>query len=211
MTISLNLGKGLKFQDHKIVTDLSPFDEEDNELIKVLDDGLYVSDLSGASGGIGGSSPDGVTITESPKGKLKLNVDYVQLIYSMGYRVVSDRSSANLKYSDTLKTLNDIVTEMNRCSSANYTSYYFRKGDLFQLVSYTNGSRPNTSYSYMEDCNRYISCVGEEENNETKVLFVVDSASYSGRKCTQLTLTCLYVKEGEASNFVPKQIYTYPS
>lgn len=205
MKISLNIGKGLKFTNHMIVTDIS----KDNDLVKVMSDGLYVPDLSGKEGGVGGTSPDNITIIDE-NNKLKINVDYVQLIYSMGYREVSDRSDYTLKYSDKLKDLNDIVTEMNRCHAADYTSYYFRKGDLFQLVTFSIGSRPNTYYSYMEESNRYVAGGNEGLNNETKVLFVVDSATYSGYKCTQLTLTCLYVKEGEESNFVPKQTYSYP-
>lgn len=206
MKISLNIGKGLKFENHKLVTDIS----NENDLIKVMDDGLYVPDLSGKDGGAGGTSIDNVTIVETSNKKLKLNVGYVQLIYSMGYRVVSDRSSHTLKYSNTLKNMNDIVTEMNRCSAADYTSYYFQKGDLFQLVTFSIGSRPNSYYNYMEESNRYVSGGSEGTNNETKVLFVVDSASYSGWKCTKLTLTCLYVKDGEESNFTPKQTYSYP-
>lgn len=207
MTISLNIGKGLKFENHKLVTDIS----NENDLIKVMDDGLYVPDLSGKDGGAGGTSPDNITIMETSNKKLKLNVNYVQLIYSMGYRVVSDRSSHTLKYSNTLKNMNDIVTEMNRCSAADYTSYYFQKGDLFQLVTFSIGSKPPyTYYSYMEESNRYVTGGNEGTNNETKVLFVVDSVSYYRYKCTKLTLTCLYVKDGEESNFTPKQTYSYP-
>lgn len=200
MTISLNIGKGLRFANHRLVTDTS----NENDLIKVMADGLYVPDLSGKDGGAGGTSPDNVTIVETSNKKLKLNVDYVQLIYSMGYRVVSDRSSVTLKYSDALKDMKAIFTEMNTHASLNYTSYYFRKGDLFQLVTASIGAKPRGASYYMEDSNRYV------PGNETKVLFVVDSASYSGYKCTKLTLTCLYVKEGEESNFVPKQTYSYP-
>lgn len=203
MKISVNIGKGLKFENHKITTDTSL----ENSLMQKKADGLYVPNLNGVNGGVGGTSTDNITIIES-YGKLQLNVDYVQCIYSMGVYVVSDRSSMVLKYSSTLKNMTNIITEMNLYAYANYTAYYFRPGDLFQLVSFSLGTKPwGYSSGYMEDSNRYIS--NGDGSNETKVLFVVDSATYSGHRCTQLTLTCLYTKAGEISNFVKGNTYNY--
>lgn len=205
MTISVNIGKGLKFTaDHGITTDVYAL----NELIRKYDDGLYVPNLSGNDGGLGGTSVDSLTIIEDSSNKPKLNVDYVQCIYSMGYRVVDSRSAHALTYSSTLKTITSIVSEMNYYAYADYTSYYFRKGDLFQLVTFSIGSRPyGYSGGYMEESNRYIS--NGEGNNETKVLFVVDEAKYKGHKCIKLVLTCLYTKADETSNFTKGQVYSF--
>lgn len=206
MKISLAAGQGLTFNDHKLTVDI----KQDEQNIEKKIDGLYVNSLNGHEGGIGGTVSDGVSIIEVGE-KPQVNVDYIQMIYSIGYRVVNDRSTPVLSYSDNVKTISDIMTEMNYYSSMDYTAYFLRTGDLLQLVTFSHGARPYKSTGqYMEESNRYIAT--GTTNNETKAMFVVNSATYNGKRCTVLSLTCIYVKTGgdEGLTFTVGTTYQNP-
>lgn len=196
--ISVDLGKGLTFNGNKITTNW-----EMNDNITKNSDGLFVPDLSGASGGVGGSTADEITIHELADKTLEIKRDVVQWIHSMCVNQVTNRSSET-SYTvaeNTVKTIDDIRDECNANSKHGiaWTQYVFQVGDLFSLRG-TAHPVMYTGWRYaMDDGNRYT-------GDYCWALFVVTGVTYPrDYYASSLSLKCLY---SATSSYVKGTTYT---
>ena len=190
-TINVKLGNGLTFNGNKIAIDC----DLTNGLIERRSNGLYVPDLSGNSGKDNGSTIDHVTIINhnNSTDKIAINRDVVQLIFAMCAYKITNRTSKTLKRSSELKTIQDIINEINHLynQGINHTSYNMQIGDLFMLKGYPNAMNRDDTDSTMEDGNRY-------PDSTILALFVVDNIS-STLPVEHLSITCLWSNINEYS------------
>lgn len=184
MKMNIKLGKGLTFNGNKITTDR----DLDNGLIELKSDGLYVPDLSGDPGDGVGSVIDNNTIinyNNKPE-RIALNREVVQFIFAMCAYKITARTSNKLTRSSDLKTIQNIVNEINHLydQGINHTSYNMRVGDLFMLKGFPNAMYRSDTDSTMEDGNRY-------PDSTILALFVVDNVTGS-LPVKELSITCLW-------------------
>lgn len=183
--ISVDIGKGLTFNGNKITTNWNM-----NGNITKNEDGLFIPDLSGFSGGTGGSTADEITMHALEDKTLEVKRDVIQWIHSMCVYKVTNRSSINSYTVDknSMKTIDDIRYECNANSSQGvmWTQYVLQEGDLFMLRGIAHPAMMNGWVCAMDDGNRYA-------GDYCWALFVVTEVSYPRDfYASSISLKCLY-------------------
>lgn len=210
--ISYNSNSGLIMNDGKLTLN---FDES---IIVDKTNGVFI-DPHNLGGGLEGSIDDYTIKVDRKDGNgnaiLKVNRDVVVSIFSMcQYKVTNRSSKAAYAVSNQIKTIDDIVDELNAVITAYgsmyipmgvpHTGYILSQGDLFQLrtvaipTQYSDGE--NTWPVAVDDGNR-------PQGVPITAFFYIESVTYANiYRVSGLTLRCLW---SSLASYTAGTAYTY--
>jgi len=221
--LTISVGDGLGFTaDNKLSVKFA------GDNIRVVSEGtdgqkgLYVDQLNGAPG----STPDGWTTITGPGTRISNSVspavinnfididrEVVNLIFTYGLYTAGARNDTTITYTSTVKTVTDIMNEMNfplAQNGQNMSSFRPNAEEMLQLVINPTFRKVNKSgggYVATEDGTR-----AGNSSMTTKVLFMIKDIKYlsddnppgNAYWVKSMTLTCLY---SEVPEFVVGQEY----
>lgn len=206
--LTLNVGDGLGFdQNNKLTVKYT------GSNIYINSDGLYVEELSGSAGSVADNwsiIPGQGTSRSDPNVHtndfIDINRDVSNLIFTYGLYVpgpYTSRTAHNIPYTTTVKSVADIVTEMNfplDRHPENWSSFHPLSGELLQLVdgpTFRTIKDRDTGYSATEEGIRV-----SNNTQETKALFYIKNIQYNAQNIyyvSSMVLVCLYVDSTDAA------------
>lgn len=177
--ISVNIGKGLAFNENKITTD---WDESSD--VEKRENGLYIPNR------IGGSTVDEIGLHALGDRTIEINRDVIQIIHSMCINKVTSRNdvASYTVDSSAIKTIDDIRDECNANSNNGvlWSTYSLRTNDLFMLSSIPHPVKMSGWSCAMDEDKRY-------PGDYCLALFVITDVEYSrSHYVSKLTIQCLY-------------------
>jgi hypothetical protein len=207
-TLNLNLGEGLCIDnENKLSVKYT------GNYIHITPNGLFVDPLTGAAGSItdswstkqypGTAIDYNVISPRSTSNFIDVDREVTNLIYSYGVYTVGTRGLTNIAYTNQVRTISDLVYEMNypvTVYGGNSFFYLPRTGELIQLVDKPETVGVNTNSTEMQKTAAETGRRGNNLDMETKVLFMVSDVlldsdvdpGASGRIVAKLKLLCLY-------------------